>query len=229
MMFAKLLPKSKMKFSIFLMVLFSYFNMSGQNYKLDSLKIFYVLNNDSTFDFKNVSTFTGPFKQVRRQFYSSMEVKKNLKFEANNKKRFFADTILKSIINDYPLIDGEYYQGKKIGKWTYWYDYGSQYSFCTLMFPEYNIEYKTDSIIYKLLFPTRQRRIAYNNDSTLTVGFTVYDEDMRINFKCENKKECYYWYKNEKNIVIWSKFEDLLVTLTLFEKGEFNREINNFR
>lgn len=108
---------------------------SNESYTLDSISYFFIVDNDTIIGKHETFSETDfRFKQYRKQFYKR---KTNKQLHSQNK------TI---IVYDYtsensPLIEGEYKNGKKFGKWIYWKDYGTDYSFCTQFIEDYSIDY----------------------------------------------------------------------------------------
>lgn len=107
----------------------------NEKFNLDSISYFFIVDNDTIIG--NHETFSETdfkFKQYRKEFYKRNT---NKKLVSQNK------TI---IIYDYtsqitPMVEGEYKNGEKFGKWIYWKDYGTEYSFCRQFIQIYSIDY----------------------------------------------------------------------------------------
>lgn len=219
--------KSNTKLILIFFILIS-LTASGQYARTDSLKYFYVLNEDTIWTIPDLTKYTGKFEKKRRQYHSVKTTNLNVKIDSISKKpKLIIDTTYRQKIYDYPLIKGFYDKGIKSGKWKFMFDYGTDYSFCHQLDYDYYLTFKKDSVIKEKKSPRITLRQASNKDSSYIKGYLELENLERINFECKkSKNECKYW--KLKNLPFLStKFDDFTSTLKRIENGDFNRKIYN--
>lgn len=108
---------------------------SNQDFALDSISYFVIIENDTIVGtYEELELSDCKFKQYRKQVYKKLN-SRELRIEG-------ATLPVYDCVTHYvPIIYGEYKNGEKYGKWIYWKDYGTEYSFCRQHLTEYEINY----------------------------------------------------------------------------------------
>lgn len=129
---------------------------------------------------------------------------------------------------DLLIAKGDYKDGKKSGSWCFW-NYDTYYSWEHLYWCLFNIEYFSDSIIYRKSYPPYYD-IVYNMDSSEIHGWTQISNNEeywrdKVLFKCK-KGNCEFWNeKNPKIIIEECKIDDVEFFVERFNVGMYNRKI----
>lgn len=178
-------------------------SLSGQQEELISESYFYQVGTvqlvrlpiDSNSNFEFTYYLQRTFVQV-----------KNVYDRENSESTF--DTLKKT----YPLIEGQYVNGRKTGNWHYWNEpVGETYNYC-FGANQKDVFYSNDTIsTYEELFLVGNMKTSYINDSTIIEGivFNDYMTDKTICFKCDKEKGCLFWFQSSpEKIILSGPFEE---------------------
>ena len=198
--------------------IFSY----GQNfdecydYKLDTMQYFYIVGNgtikDTIWGYYSDNKFSNcDFEQYRKLIY---------KLNQNE----LLTSCKKIEIQFDPLLEGHYRNGKKAGKWKYYFDSGTDYCWEQVIWTDYTIVYNPDTIVFTE-YSRDYIKIKYTSDSSVISGYIKPFGSSLINFKCTKTNGCYFLLDSSSIELTTCKYDDFEIILNQIRYGMFNREI----
>ncbi len=154
------------------------------DFSLDSFYYFYVLDSDTVIGkHTDHSLCDGSFRQYRKQRYKAgISLLKFRAFDGKELSHFERKPLYRYRTD--LLLGGHYKNGQKWGKWTDWYDYGTDYSYCIQGFPKHLIEYKKDTVVYEDGFSSIVT--TYIRDSAIIYG-VFHNRKTNFRFSCADR------------------------------------------
>jgi hypothetical protein len=194
----------------------------GQNqneqFQLDTAIYFVVLEGDTLFGhYSDMNIENGKFSQMRKLNYKRWD--SDYIVSANKTGAYvFVEQL------NY-LVDGEFTDGQKSGKWEYFFDMGTSYCWEQILLSDYTVHYKRDTVIWEDGNFAWRKQVYYVADSTSIFGQVANYNDELIKFNCDTSSGCEFWLTNPKITIAQTSINEFEHTLDGIELGLYDRQI----